>query len=267
VLAERLPGLEHDQQRSRAVVLVDDDRVARSARRSDREQIPVLHGAHLFRTRLAAMALVVDRIVLNAQYGANCYVVRRERGAPEAAVIDPGGDPAPLRLELAHMYARAAGILVTHTDVDHVAGVADLADGVGAEVWAPAGEADVLRRGETRGGLRVRAWDPQHEVTGGDQVTVAGITFDVVDVPGHSSGHVAYAADGKLFSGDLLFAGSVGRVDLEGGDWQTLLYSVQRLLDGHGREAVVYPGHGEPTTLGRELETNPFLAELRAASQ
>jgi glyoxylase-like metal-dependent hydrolase (beta-lactamase superfamily II) len=212
------------------------------------------------------MPLLVDRIVLS-QYGSNTYVVRADHGAAEAAVVDPGGDPTPLRLELAGMGARTGGILVTHADVDHIAGVADLAEGTGAEVWMPASEVDSLREGRTRGGARVRPWEPEHEVRGGDAVTVAGITFEVVDVPGHSAGHVAYAVDDKLFAGDLLFAGSVGRVDLDGGDWQTLLDSVQCLLDRFGPDAVVYPGHGEPTTLGRELQTNPFLGELRAAAR
>ncbi len=209
------------------------------------------------------MPLVVDSFVLGP-FRSNCYVVRSERGAPEAAVVDPGDDPSALRLDLARMGARTAGILVTHGDVDHIKGVAALADGTGAEVWAPAGEVEALRTGRTRGGLVVPPHEPAHTVTGGDEITVAGIAFEVVDVPGHSSGHVAFHHDGELFSGDLLFAGSVGRVDLEGGDWETLLASVRALLDRFPPETVVYPGHGQPTTLGRELQTNPFLHELRA---
>src|SRR5947208_2824232 len=141
-------------------------------------------------------------------YRSNCYVVRTERGAHEAVVVDPGDDPTSLRLELARMGTRAAGILVTHTDVDHIGGVAALAEGTGVEVWAPAGEADALRTGLTRGNLRVAPHDPAHTVTGGDQIGVAGLTFEVVDVPGHSAGHVAFHCDGELFSGDVLFAGS-----------------------------------------------------------
>jgi glyoxylase-like metal-dependent hydrolase (beta-lactamase superfamily II) len=194
-------------------------------------------------------------------------VVRSERGAPEAAVIDPGDDPTPLRLELARMGTRTGGILVTHTDVDHIAGVAALAEGADVEVWAPAGEVEALRAGKTRGGLRVTPHDPAHVVTGGDEITVAGITFEVLDVPGHSAGHVAFLVDGQLFSGDLLFAGSVGRVDLEGGDWETLLASVRSLLDRLPADTVLHPGHGPATTLGRELQSNPFLAELRAERQ
>jgi hydroxyacylglutathione hydrolase len=209
------------------------------------------------------MPLAVDSFVLGP-FRSNCYVVRAERGAAEAAVIDPGDDPSALRLDLARMGARTAGILVTHSDVDHIKGVAALADGTGAEVWAPVGEVEALRRGLTRGGLAVPPHEPAHTVSGGDEITVAGIAFDVIDVPGHSSGHVAFHHEGELFSGDLLFAGSVGRVDLEGGDWETLLSSVRELLERFPPDTIVYPGHGQPTTLGRELQTNPFLHELRA---
>ena len=210
------------------------------------------------------MSLVVDTFVMGP-FRSNCYVVRSERGAAEAVVIDPGDDPTPVRLELAGMGARTAGILVTHTDVDHIGGVADLADGTGSEVWAPAVEAEALRNGETRGGMRVTPHDPAHTVSGGDELTVAGIRFEVLDIPGHSSGHVAFLAGDELFSGDLLFAGSVGRVDLEGGDWDTLLESVRGLVDRLPPDTVVHPGHGPATTLGRELQTNPFLRDLRAA--
>ena len=109
-----------------------------------------------------------------------------------------------------------------------------------------------------------RAYTADHLLRGGETVGVAGIDFDVVAIPGHSPAHIAYYADGALFSGDLLFAGSVGRVDIPGADWDTLLASVRTLADRYEPDTVVYPGHGGPTTLGRELERNPFLAELRA---
>jgi hydroxyacylglutathione hydrolase len=209
------------------------------------------------------VALAVDTYPLGP-YQANCYVVRTERGVADAAVVDPGADPGQLRLELAHIGASCKAILVTHTDVDHIGGVAELADGTGAEVWAPAGEVEAMREGVTRGGMRVPPHDPAHVVNGGDTVDVAGITFEVVDVPGHSIGHIAFFVDGALFSGDLLFAGSVGRVDLPGGDWETLVASVRALLDRYPEDTVVYPGHGPRTTLGAERARNPFLAELRA---
>ena len=216
VLAELLARLEHDQHRAGGVVRVEDDRVAGAVRRGRRVEVPALHGRSVYAyTQPLFMPLVVDSFVMGP-FQSNCYVVRSERGAAEAAVIDPGDDPTPLRLELAGMGARTAAILVTHTDVDHIGGVAALAEGTGAEVWAPSGEVEALKNGQTRGGMRVPPYDPEHVVSGGDEIAVAGITFDVVDVPGHSAGHVAFYADGHLFSGDLLFAGSVGRVDLAG---------------------------------------------------
>ena len=210
------------------------------------------------------MPISVSRVVLS-QYGSNTYVIRASDGAREAAVVDPGGDPAPLLAAFGETGTKVAGILVTHTDLDHVEGVAALAEATGAEVWAPAGEADDLRTGAIRvaaGG--VPAHDAEHEVADGDVIRIAGLELEVAGVPGHSRDHVAFCVDGNLFSGDLLFAGSVGRVDLPGGDWETLLVSVGRLIDRYGRDAVVYPGHGSPTTLGRELDANPFLGELRA---
>jgi len=212
------------------------------------------------------MPLVVDRYPLGP-YQANCYVVRADRGTPEAVVIDPGAEAAQVRLELASSGARCVAILVTHTDVDHIGAVAELAEGTGAEVWAPIGEAGALRdpAGHPRAG-GVRGYDPEHLVGGGDTVDVGGVSFEVVGVPGHSAGHVAYYADGLLFSGDLLFAGSVGRTDLTGGDWDTLLDSIRALLEHYTAETVVHPGHGPATTLGAELAANPFLADLRAAT-
>jgi glyoxylase-like metal-dependent hydrolase (beta-lactamase superfamily II) len=209
------------------------------------------------------MSLTIDRYPLGA-YQANCYVVRAQPSSPEAVVIDPGAQGAELRLELARLGTRCGAILVTHTDVDHIGAVAELATGTGAEVWCPAGEADVLRDPRLGRGGGVPAHEPEHLVEDGDTVDVCGISFEAIAVPGHSSGHVAYYSDGQLFSGDVLFAGSVGRTDLPGGDWDTLVASIRTLLDRLPPETVVHSGHGSPTTLERERGTNPFLAELRA---
>ena len=207
------------------------------------------------------MPLVVDRYEVGP-VGTNCYVVRAERGAPEAVVIDPGGDAAELQLQLARAAARCAAILVTHADADHVAGVADLAEGTAAPVYAPPKELMPVER--ATGWLAVRPYTVDTELTGGEKFDLAGITFEVVAIPGHSPDHVAFFADGCLFSGDLIFAGSVGRVDLAGGDWEALLESARALTERFAPETPVYPGHGPTTTLGAEQERNPFLAELRA---
>jgi glyoxylase-like metal-dependent hydrolase (beta-lactamase superfamily II) len=208
------------------------------------------------------MVLSVDGFVLDPRYSSNCWVIHTHEN-PWAIVIDPGGDPALLGED----GVETAAILITHSDVDHIAGVAELAEWSGADVWMPEAEADALRTGDTRGGYDVRPYQPEHLVKGGDTIEIAGLALDVVDVPGHSAGHVAYHVDGKLFSGDLLFAGSVGRVDLTGGDWEQLVGSIRGLVERFGADTEVYPGHGEVTTLGRELETNPFLQELRTPAR
>lgn len=212
------------------------------------------------------MPPVVEQLELGP-LGTNCYLVRADRGAPEAVVVDPSGSAAEIRLRLAQLGARCAAILVTHGHWDHLLGVADLAEGTGAAVTMPEGERMLLENagGFTPPGVAIRSWTPDRTVTGGETLEEAGIAFEVLAVPGHSPAHVAYAAEGCLFSGDVLFAGSVGRHDLPGGDWDTLLGSIRLLVERLPPETVVYPGHGPATTLGAEVARNPFLAELRAS--
>ena len=211
------------------------------------------------------MELAVDRFELGP-IGTNCYVVRAERGADECVVVDPGADAAALRLELAGMKTRCAAILVTHTHWDHIGGVADLAEGTGAPVHVSATEAPVLQRPDefyAAHGVHIRGYDPEVLLEGDEALDLAGVAFETMRVPGHSPDHLAFHADGSLFSGDVLFAGGVGRVDLPGGNWETLLASIRALADRFAEDTIVYSGHGPPTTLGRERDTNPFLTELR----
>lgn len=211
------------------------------------------------------MPLRVDQLSLGPM-GTNCYVVRVDATADEAVVVDPSGDATELRLTLARLGTRCTGILVTHGHWDHLFGVADLAERTEAPVYMAEAERTLLESpGDfTPPGVALRPYTPDVLLSGGETVDLAGIEFEVLSVPGHSPAHLAYHADGCLFSGDVLFAGSVGRTDFPGSDWETLVASIGMLVDTLPADTVVYPGHGPITTLGAELAQNPFLAEVRA---
>jgi glyoxylase-like metal-dependent hydrolase (beta-lactamase superfamily II) len=212
------------------------------------------------------MSLEVDQLELGP-IGTNTYLVRASSTAAEAVVVDPSGDAVTILQALAAMGARCAAIIVTHGHFDHIVSLADLAEQTAAPVYAPGGERILIQQPATftPPGITVRAARVDTWLEGGETIDLAGISFSVTPVPGHSPGHVAYFADGELFSGDVLFAGSVGRTDFPGSDWETLQSSIARLLDTYPPETVVHPGHGSETTLAAELARNPFLADLRAA--
>src|SRR2546421_3916896 len=149
------------------------------------------------------MPLAVDRYELGPM-GTNCYVVRRDQGAAEAAVVDPSGDAAELRLELARLGARCTAILITHAHWDHLLGVADLAEGTGAPVYMSDDERVALERpDEVPQGVALRPYAVDHALAGDETIEAAGISFEVLRVPGHSPAHLAYFAGECLFSGDV----------------------------------------------------------------
>lgn len=218
----------------------------------------------------------------------NAYFVRADAEARSALLIDPGEEPQRLLDAAKDLGVRIEAILITHCHFDHVGAVAPIARATGAPVYCPEIETPVLAdimKWTMPGFGPFESWEAEHTVKGGERLHLAGMGVQVIFTPGHSPGHVTYAISQAvedasagagsqgtpstpcaLLSGDVLFEGSVGRVDLPGGDWATLERSIAELIRLFPAESPVYPGHMGTTTLGRELQTNPFLAELRAAA-
>ncbi|MGZ5323855.1 MAG: MBL fold metallo-hydrolase [Solirubrobacterales bacterium] len=196
----------------------------------------------------------------------NCFVFRRD-GSEAALIVDPGDEAPRILAAVEDLGAKVEAILLTHTHFDHIGAVAPVAEATGAPVWVPEIEAPVL--------ADPMAWTPpgfgpfegyeaDHTLNGGEKLDLAGFEIDVIHTPGHSPGHVTFSIPDEqaIFSGDVLFQGSVGRVDLPGGDGPTLMESLRNLVESLPPETRVHPGHMGLTTLGAERQSNPFLLDL-----
>jgi hydroxyacylglutathione hydrolase len=208
------------------------------------------------------------RMLTVGQVAENTYIFRRD-DSKTALIVDPGEEAERILRTVEQLgIERIEAILLTHTHFDHVGAVAPVARATGAPVYCPELEVpvlqDIMAFVPWAGFGPYESWDPEETVAGGERLTLAGFEIDVVFTPGHSPGHVTYSVPDErvLFSGDVLFKGSVGRTDLPGGDWPTLLESIRGLVDTFPEETGVYPGHMGVTTLGSERASNPFLAEL-----
>ncbi len=210
------------------------------------------------------MSLAVEMLTVGP-LAENCFLLRRE-GSDKVLVVDPGEEAERILAAVAASGAEVEAILLTHCHFDHIGAVAPVAAATGAPVYCPAMEvpilADIMSFVPWEGFGPYESYDADETISGGETLELAGLELDVIFTPGHSPGHVTYSVRGEeaIFSGDVLFQGSVGRVDLPGGDGPTLLKSIGTLLDSHPDEAIVHPGHMGITTLGAERATNPFLS-------
>jgi glyoxylase-like metal-dependent hydrolase (beta-lactamase superfamily II) len=212
------------------------------------------------------MALDVEMLTVG-QIGENCFLFRPQ-GGDRLLIVDPGEEPERLLAAVEATGATVEAILLTHCHFDHVGAVAPVARATGAPVYCPEMEvpvlADIMAYVPWAGFGPYESYEADEVVRGGETLELAGMEIEVVFTPGHSPGHVTYAVKDEpaIFSGDVLFQGSVGRVDLPGGDGPTLIASIGKLLETYPEETVVHPGHMGLTTLGAEQATNPFLGSL-----
>jgi hydroxyacylglutathione hydrolase len=206
--------------------------------------------------------------IVSLPFEENTYIVWQPPRA-DAFVFDPGLDPDAILAFLRDQELIPAAILNTHGHADHIAGNAALKEAFpDAPLIIGAGDAAMLSDAEANlsagFGLAVVSPAADRTVRGGDVIDAAGLRLEVLSVPGHSPGHVVFLLRGephRLFGGDVLFRGGVGRTDFPGGDGPGLLEGIRRKLFTLRPDTVVYPGHGPVTTIGHEKRTNPFLAE------
>jgi hydroxyacylglutathione hydrolase len=192
----------------------------------------------------------------------NTYLVAAG-GAREAVLVDPGDEPDRIARALERLELRPVAILNTHGHLDHVGAVAELRDRYGIPFALHPADRFLVENLEEQAAMfglsGYRDPEVDRELVPGESIELAGLRFDVLFTPGHTPGHVAFRVGDAVFSGDCLFAGSIGRTDLPGGDAPTLRRSLQDVLLALPDSTTVYPGHGPATTIGRERRTNPFL--------
>lgn len=198
----------------------------------------------------------------NGQLAENCYLIA-DRSTGEAVIIDPGEESAMFLAELDTRRWSLKGIWLTHAHVDHIMGVGAVRRATGAPIHLhPLDRSlyDALPQYGAWLGMKLDpAPPPDVELRPGNQVRVGRQSFDVRFTPGHSPGSVSFVGHGMVFGGDVLFNGSIGRTDLPGGDFPTLMNTLQSQFLSLPDSTVVHSGHGPDTTIGVERLTNPFL--------
>lgn len=204
------------------------------------------------------------RTVVVTEFLTNCFIVGDD-ATREAIVIDPGGEAGRIMQEVENLGVTVKTIVNTHAHVDHIGALREIRDTFGAEIMLHSQELPILQAASKMGrlfGVSIEEPpEPDRFLADGDQITCGDLTLTVIETPGHSPGGISLVtSDSKYcFVGDTLFAGSIGRTDLPGGDYHTLIQSINTRLIPLGDDVKVLPGHGPATTIGTERRYNPFL--------
>lgn len=198
----------------------------------------------------------------NGSFAENCYLVFDPQQV-DTVLVDPGEESHRFLAAASSRGRRITAIWLTHAHLDHIQGVAAIREATGAPIFLHPADQALYRELPQQGlwlGLRLPAPPPaDRELEHGQRLAIGGVEVEVRHVPGHSPGHVGFVVPGAVLSGDVLFEGSIGRTDLPGGDFETLIGSIRRELLSLPDDTIVYPGHGPATTVGKERRTNPFL--------
>jgi hydroxyacylglutathione hydrolase len=198
----------------------------------------------------------------NGQLSQNCYLVA-DRGTREAVIIDPGEEPSMFLAELDTRAWALRAIWLTHAHVDHIIGVGAVKQATGVPIHLHPLDRRIYDALPQFGAWLGKELEPPPPpdvaLEAGDRLGVGGLEFEVRFTPGHSPGSVSFVGNGMVFGGDVLFSGSVGRTDLPGGDFATLMSTIHSQFLSLPDSTVVHSGHGPDTTIGIERLTNPFI--------
>lgn len=197
------------------------------------------------------------RTLVTGIYGSNCYIVMDET-TKEAIVVDPGGDVENIADAINVMGAKVSYILLTHGHLDHTTGVAKLKDITNATVCISKADDDLITKGEYLFGPLIKG-GADKILKQWDVIKISNLEFTCVDTPGHTPGGMCFIVGNSVFTGDTLFAGSIGRTDFAGGDFNTIIMSIKLKLLSLPGDTIVYPGHGPSSTINNEKLGNPFL--------